>query len=146
MKTESKNLLIEMINYLSNNKENLNYLKKVDEEAEKNEDNDCYNQIRDITEWLDLHIVKLLKKNEEKLYLKSDNEILNIEKYIDNMKFLFLNCPRLKDLLILKDNDIIYFNSNISKKEQKEIRQFVSDNRIRKVVNFYKPAYKTKEE
>lgn len=146
MKTESKNLLIEMINYLSNNKENLNYLKKVDEEAEKNEDNDCYNQIRDITEWLDLHIVKLLKKNEEKLYLKRDNEILNIEKYIDNMKFLFLNCPRLKDLLILKNNDIIYFNSNISKKEQKEIRQFVSDNRIRKVVNFYKPAYKTKEE
>lgn len=89
-------------------------------------------------------MLKLPGLHNDKIELRG-NEGIDYDSYINDMNTFFKHCPELNQIFELKE-EVIYFNSNLSKKEQEEIRQFVDETRIRKVTNFYIPVDKTKKE
>ncbi|MGG8496186.1 hypothetical protein ACQY1Q_07195 [Tenacibaculum sp. TC6] len=141
MKEIVRELLLDMINYISNQRDQLKYLGKIDIDSE---DDQYYHQIRDLVEWLDLRMMKILKLNPKKLSLTKEN-FVNPQRYVEKMISLFKKCPELNELFKLGD-EYIYFNSTLSEQEQNMIREFMDENRERKVTNFYIPIKKEDEE
>ncbi|SEC37066.1 hypothetical protein SAMN04489761_2803 [Tenacibaculum sp. MAR_2009_124] len=140
MKTIIRELLSDMLNYISDERGRLKYLGGIDVDSEANQ---YYHQIRDLVEWLDLRMIKTLKLDPKKLSLIKENSV-NPQRYVDRMISLFKKCPELNELFRL-DDEYVYFNLSVSEREQNAIRQFIDENRERKVTNFYIPVKERKK-
>jgi len=137
MKKNIESLISEMILYTSDTGKSLNLLKNADKKMGRREK--IFHLIRDLLNFTDPFMIKILKLNPEKLDLKS-NEDIDYHVYISNIKELFNNCPPLNSIYNLK-RDTITFNNLLSSTEIEEIKNYVGDNRERKVINFYTPKH-----
>ncbi|CAA0209443.1 hypothetical protein [Tenacibaculum maritimum] len=143
MRVEVNKLLKEMLAYLTTRKNlnNDNPLKKAHEYMDS--DSGVFYLVAKLINWLDPIILSLPDTNAEKLELRG-NEGIDYESSIKEMEAFFQNCPDL-EIIFRIENEVIYFNSMLSNKEQVEIRNFVGTNRKRKVTNFYIPVDKNKK-
>jgi len=140
MKAEIKNLLNEMIGYSNEpgRERGWNYLN----EAIKINNEGLYYLTNKLINWLDPFFLQLPDFDNDKIKLRGDQGI-DYDSLINEMSQFFKYCPELENIFTLKD-EVIYFNSKLSLEEQKEIRQFVDENRQSKVTNFYIPVKKRK--
>lgn len=135
MKKEINELLEEMIAYSEDPGQDIkwNYLKKaIDLMGDKE---GFYHFLTKLLNWLDPVLLKLSGLNSEKLKLRG-SEGIDYGSYIIGMSNFFECCPELNQIFELKD-EVIYFNSSLSNKEQEYIREFVDAKSKRKVTNFY---------
>ncbi|WP_299713078.1 hypothetical protein [uncultured Tenacibaculum sp.] len=140
MKTEIKKLLKEMIAYLSDPKKGgvLDYLNKAIELEE--EKGDVSLSVSKLMNWLDPLMLKLPDANPEKIELIGEKGV-DYDVVIRRFRSVFENCSELS-LIFKLDNETILFNPYLTKEDIKELRDYVNENRKRKVTNFYYPVDK----
>ena len=134
MKSSIKELLSEMLEYISSNNQTLKHLKKADKKL--NGRSEIYHLVRDLINFID-PVTLQLEEDQEKIHLYGD-EGLDYENYVKKMGDFFKYIPILSEIYSL-EKEFIKLQSKLSKDEIEEIKIFINDNRKREVVNFYTP-------
>ena len=123
MRNEIKNLLKEMLNYIDNPSEKIFILKNAEEKISKEI---LFVLIRDILDWNNPFFIKIYDLDHTQMKLITDERNL---KYKERIEQLLQLCPTLKELFVIKENNLI-FNEKISSTEVIEIRNYIQMNKV----------------
>lgn len=123
MRNEIKNLLKEMLNYIDNPSEKIFILKNAEEKISKEI---LFVLIRDILDWTNPFFIKIYDLDHTQMKLITDERNL---KYKERIEQLLQLCPTLKELFVIKENNLI-FNEKISSTEVIEIRNYIQMNKV----------------
>lgn len=123
MRNEIKNLLKEMLNYIDNPSEKIFILKNAEEKISKEI---LFVLIRDILDWNNPFFIKIYDLDHTQMKLITDERNF---KYKERIEQLLQLCPTLKELFVIKENNLI-FNEKISSTEVIEIRNYIQMNKV----------------
>jgi hypothetical protein len=123
MKSEIKNLLKAMLDYVDNPREKNILLKKAEEKISKEV---LFVLIRDILDWNNPFFIKIYDLNPNQMKLITDERNF---KYKEKIEYLLELCPILKELFHIKA-DTLLFNDKVNNTEINEIRNYIQTNKV----------------